>query len=84
MSGATRLRIITFIGLSSLSIALWAFSKPSGSEIELFDAVNRERNRHGLRSLKWDESLAAASAKACVGNAKAGRGPEPAQSIAHP
>ena len=63
MSGATRLRIITFIGLSSLSIALWALSKPSGSELELFDAANRERYRYGLRTLKWDESLAAAARK---------------------
>jgi uncharacterized protein YkwD len=61
MSRALRVRIIALIGVSSVSIALWAFSKPSGSELELFNAVNRERNRHGLRSLRWDESLAAAA-----------------------
>jgi uncharacterized protein YkwD len=63
MAGALRLRIITLIVLSSVSIALWAFSKPSGSELELFEAANRERHRHGLATLKWDESLAAAARK---------------------
>jgi uncharacterized protein YkwD len=63
MSGAIRLRIIALIGFSLVSIALWAFRKASGSELELFEAVNRERHRHGLRTLKWDESLAAAARK---------------------
>ena len=55
--------ILVLIGCSFVSIALWAFSKASGAELELFEAANRERNRHGLRSLKWDESLAAAARK---------------------
>jgi uncharacterized protein YkwD len=64
MSGALRLlRIITLIVFSSVSIALWAFSKASGSELELFEAANRERHRHGLSTLKWDESLATAARK---------------------
>jgi uncharacterized protein YkwD len=58
-----RWRVIALISFSYLSIALWAFSKASGSELELFEAANRERNHHGLRPLKWDESLAAAARK---------------------
>ena len=61
MSVSTRLRIIALIGISSASI--WAFSKPSTSEVGLFDAANRERNHYGLKSLKWDESRAAAARK---------------------
>src|SRR5262252_3277740 len=63
MSAPMRRGIIVLIGFSFISIALWAFSKASGAELELFEAANRERNRHGLRSLKWDESLAAAARK---------------------
>jgi uncharacterized protein YkwD len=63
MSRTIRLRTVALIVFSSLSIALWAFSKAAGSEIELFDAVNRERSHHGLKSLKWDDSLAAAARK---------------------
>jgi uncharacterized protein YkwD len=55
--------IMVLLSFSSVSIALWAFSKASGAELELFEAANRERNRHGLRSLKWNESLAAAARK---------------------
>jgi uncharacterized protein YkwD len=63
MSALMRQGIIVLIGFSSVSIAVWAFSKASGAELELFEAANRERNRHGLRSLKWDDSLAAAARK---------------------
>ena len=57
------LRVIALIAFSSVSIALWASSKPSGTELKLFVAANRERHRHGLKALKWDESLAAAARK---------------------
>ena len=63
MSRTIQLRIIALIGFSSFSIVLWAFSKPSGSELDLFEAANRERHRHGLGTLKWDDSLAAAARK---------------------
>jgi uncharacterized protein YkwD len=63
MPVSIRWRVIALISCTYLSVALWAFSRASGSELKLFDAVNRERNRYGLRSLKWDESLAAAARK---------------------
>lgn len=63
MPSEIRLRIIALVAFGSVSIALWAFSKPSGSELELFEAANRERHRYGLVTLKWDDSLAAAARK---------------------
>jgi len=63
MSAAIRLLAIALFVISSTSIALWAFSSASGSEHELFEAANRERHRHGLSALKWDDSLAAAARK---------------------
>src|ERR1044071_6038950 len=71
MFRALHFRALASIGFSSVSIALWASSKPSGSELKLFEASNHERHRHGLKTLKWDESLAAAARKHAARNAQA-------------
>jgi uncharacterized protein YkwD len=63
MSGSVRWQIATLICCSYVSVALWAFSKASDPELELFAAANRERNLRRLRSLRWDDSLAAAARK---------------------
>ncbi len=58
-----RKNLILLLMLAAFSSATLAQKSASSEERSLFEAMNHVRKAHGLRALKWDESLATAARK---------------------